>query len=81
MADCSCHRLSIGDARDWQPHCPAHGEGSDWYLNGGKAYFEARREYTRELQRLAQEARRTGLSQSHKLPKPPNPAEYIKEAS
>jgi hypothetical protein len=62
---CTCHHIALGlavtEARDWNRACPEHGTHSAWYRDGGKAYFEARRAYSIEIQRLAREARRTGV--------------------
>ena len=63
---CLCGRIVLNGgsrettARNWRPDCLEHGVGTAWYEQGGKAYFEARRAYTVELQRRAAEARRTG---------------------
>lgn len=81
MSDCGCHVIKIDNkevGRDWQENCPVHGVTSDWYLNqGGKAYFDAYLAYTIEMQRLAREARRTGIPGIP--PAPPNRSDYIKK--
>jgi hypothetical protein len=81
--DCACGRLDLGPGeaggRNWVPGCPAHGTSSSWYRQGGKAYFAAYRAYAVELQRLATEARRTGIG--GQVPPPPRLADFVEPES
>ncbi len=80
---CSCGVINLntsGDsgARDWHADCPVHGEGTDWYESGGRAYHEAMRAYSVDLQRRAREARNTGIPGT--VPPPPRFEDFVPAA-
>ena len=59
---CSCSRIRIGrqltEHRDWNPDCPEHGLGSDWYQSDEQiAKRRVRSERLRSLQAQARKAR------------------------
>lgn len=80
---CACSPVYLNTGRqvgglEWLPTCPVHGLGTDWYENGGKAYQQAVRKYSVEVQRLARQARETHTNLSHLLPPVPQLEDFLK---
>jgi hypothetical protein len=62
--DCTCGRIAIGlevtEHRNWNPDCPKHGTGSEWWNSEEqRAKRAARAERLAELQARARKARAT----------------------
>jgi len=68
---CSCGRLSVGDARNWNPDCGVHGLGTPWWKSPEqvtKRKADAAR--LRSLQAQAREARRAVRRQEPEMREP-----------
>jgi hypothetical protein len=68
FANCICARIKVGGvpttARNWNPDCPEHGVGTDWYESDEQQLRRAEQDRNlRDLQRRAREARQAARLQ------------------